>query len=171
MCAVREAVWGTATDDGDDIADIVLKHFLARAAQALIARNLARDRASAAPRRDGGGDGGGGGGGSARRVASTLVALSLALAALFAAPLLLGAAAAVSGDDGRGAPGAPGARAFARAFTRDPAVEREVARTLPLLGALAFVAAPAYVLDGVLMGAGDFAYLARFVELSMGRFV
>jgi Na+-driven multidrug efflux pump len=115
---------------------------LAVAAQALVAQTLAAA------------EGGGGDSSKGKAVASDaqrprrravvrrVLALGLACAAAAALPLVL-------------LPGAVG-----RLFSADTAVLRELRTLLPVLGALQLLAAPAYVLDGVLLGAADFRFMA-----------
>ena len=52
------------------------------------------------------------------------------------------------------------ARPLTFLFSRDPAVVAELSWLLPVVGTMQVVASPAYILDGVLMGAGDFSFMA-----------
>ena len=52
------------------------------------------------------------------------------------------------------------ARPLSSLFSRDPAVVAELSWLLPVVGAMQLLASPAYILDGVLMGAGDFQFMA-----------
>jgi putative MATE family efflux protein len=53
-----------------------------------------------------------------------------------------------------------GNRLYLPLFTPDPAVVDQIGRVLPVLAALTVVSAVVFVLDGVLIGAGDARYLA-----------
>ena len=80
---------------------------------------------------------------AARETARHCLQLGLVLAAIVSLPVALGA------------------RTFAALFSSDPEVIGELAAVLPFIATLQLVAAPAYVFDGVFIGAADFVYLAQ----------
>jgi Na+-driven multidrug efflux pump len=61
--------------------------------------------------------------------------------------------------------------AYAPLFSPDPAVQDQLAAVIPVVALLQLVAGPVFVLDGVLIGAGDGRYLAVAGVLTLVAFL
>ena len=85
----------------------------------------------------------------ARRIGVCAHRAALVLAALMAATLYAGAPH------------------FVRIFTSDPSVHAALGRLMPLFCVLQMLGPPAYVFDGIFLGAADFDYMAQATGLSV----